>query len=216
MIIPIIAGVGVAAYAAYELTKKPKPVIATGPAPAPRQTQRGVAPAGATDGPLPGSGAMQNVVFTQAVDPTPLPSSASLTAQQIAQQLAAINPVSPTPLSSAAAAEVAGLRATVQPQPSIGPAAQQPPLPPVPAAGIQSKRAIVNTRGAAGSQDSNLRIRSGPSTNAPVVPGGEPSKGGGIPKGTAIDVTGDTVSDMTPISWNGLTGWVFSGYLKAL
>jgi hypothetical protein len=159
---------------------------------------------------------MQNVVYTVPATASTQPSSASLTAQQIAQQLAALNPVSPTPLSSAAAAEVAGYRATVQPQPSIGPAAQQPPLPPVPAAGIQSKRAIVNTSGAAGSQDSNLRIRSGPSTNAPVVSGGEPSVGGGIPKGTVIDVTGDTVSDMTPISWNGKTGWVFAGYLKAV
>lgn len=207
MLVPIVLGLiaVVGGGAAYELLKKPATPAPPGPSPQPQPQPQGqlvnmVAPPGAT----------QNVVYQQ--PPSTVPAAApGLTAAQINQQLAALNPA-----SAAAAAEIlAGERATVQPQPTVGPAAKQPPLPPVPASGIQSTQAIVNTNGNPG-QDSNLRIRTAPSTNGPVANGGEPSQGGGIPKGTVIQVTGVTVSDMTPIVWNGISGWVYSGYLKAV
>lgn len=96
----------------------------------------------------------------------------------------------------------------------------QPPLPPPPPQELlpPGKTAIVATNGAPGN-DSALRVRSGPSTTAAPVPGGEPGVGGGFEKGQTVTITGLINAGFTPVTGRGrqggtLTGWVGSGYLK--
>jgi hypothetical protein len=202
MLLPV-AIIGALGLAAYELLKKDPdakepqtPQAPTGPA----DPLRGVAPPGAT---------APTVGPSSPISP-PLPNAP---ANPMMPQGPQINPTpQPSPLK---AAETGALVAAQQPQPT-DPAQAQPPLPPAPAAGITAQYAIVATNGIPGTNDSRLRVRSGPSTLASVVPGGEPASGGGIPKGATVTVTGATQKQMTPISYQGLTGWVYSGYLKAV
>jgi hypothetical protein len=200
MLLPVLvlaaAGAGI-----YELLKKPKDQ----PKPQP-EPLRGVAPAGATDQP-----ATPSVPSNAPISP-PLSNAPS---NPMMPQGPQVNPVSPiTPAPSAKAAEVTVYVAAQQPQPT-DPNQAQPPLPPAPATGITTQTAIVATNGTPGTNDSRLRVRSGPSTLAAVVPGGDPINGGGIPKGATVTVTGPTQAQMTPITYGGLVGWVYSGYLRA-
>lgn len=99
-----------------------------------------------------------------------------------------------------------------QPQP-----ADQPPLPPVSPAFDTvppGKKGRVTTQSEG--QLGNLRVRTAPSTTASVVPGGEPSIGGGVPKGEIVTITGPAKEGFVPLEWKGIKGWGWAGYVTIL
>lgn len=56
------------------------------------------------------------------------------------------------------------------------------------------------------SANGGLNVRSGPSTNHPVI--------GGLANGARVETTGAARDGFTPVAWGGRTGWVASRYLS--
>lgn len=101
----------------------------------------------------------------------------------------------------------------------------QPPLPPPPPQAALPAGKVVRvltdptgTEAAKGPNATSLRVRSGPSTTAPEVPGGNPADGGGFAKGQSVTITGPMVGAFAPVvgvgrKGNTLTGWSGAAYL---
>lgn len=101
----------------------------------------------------------------------------------------------------------------------------QPPLPPPPPQATLPAGKVVRvmtdptgTEAVKGPNATSLRVRSGPSTTAPEVPGGNPADGGGFAKGQQVTITGPMVGAFAPVTGvgrkgNTLTGWSGAAYL---
>jgi hypothetical protein len=145
-------------------------------------------------------------------DPIPVPLGPSGLPAVPAQTPNLPNPSSALAAAAASAATANAMAHLTQPQP-----AAQPPLPPVPPVfntippGRQGK-VTTKEEGQAGA----LRVRSAPSTTAPVVPGGEPSTGGGVPHNAILTMTGPAVNGFVPIQYNNLTGFGWAGYITPI
>lgn len=173
----------------------PPPIVPSVVVTPPQKTGRG---SGVLDNPVPlgpsGLPAAAPPIPVPAVIPTPINPSGALLG-------AAVN----TATSNA-------LAHMTQPQP-----ADQPPLPPVSPAFDNvppGKKGRVTTQSEG--QLGNLRVRTAPSTTASVVAGGEPSIGGGIPKGEIVTITGPAKEGFVPLEWKSIKGWGWAGYVTIL
>ena len=208
LIILGLAAVGGGAYLYEESKKEDKKKPQPGPPTLPPAITPPVVTPGAVVVNVPKSGPTSGDLPIP-VGPSGLPS--------IPSQVPASAPAAPKVVTDILGAAVAAAQANAlahmtQPQP-----ADQPPLPavsPVFNTIPPGKQARVTTSDPG--QAGNLRVRSAASTTAPVVPGGEPSIGGGIPKGEIVTLTGPAKDGFVPLTWKGITGWGWAGYVTPI
>jgi hypothetical protein len=204
----LIGGAALLAFGAYEYDKNRKT--------SKPEVLRGIAPAGATETPDgPGRAATGDTVIIAPPSPAGggggVPSPPRGLGLSGLRKLKGVAPPGvPTPSRSPAANAVAHL---TQPQPP-----GQPPLPPAPAPAMLPKGATATVSTHDTGQAGALRVRSGPSTTAPSIAGGEPGSGGGFPHLSIVQIVGDMDAGFLPTKGRNaagqeLIGYAWAGYL---